>query len=315
MEPVSSTENADERTNAVACSVIISTRNRARLIVETVESILPGVVAPSEIVVVDQSAEENDELAELVRHHSQLKVVRSSTRGLSAGRNAGVAAAQHGVLVFTDDDVLAEPGWLRELTDQLTQADGRTVVTGRVVAGPPERPGAQTDSVSSPTKPRINRGVLTTDPLAGNNFSLLRDAFEEIGAFDERLGPGARYRSADDNDFGRRLLSAGYTILYVHEAVLVHRAWRAGDQLTRLQWDYGVGQGAFLGKHLSLVDGWAFRRLIGGGRDHNPLRRGGSRDDLAYILGLATGATSWVVRERLVGSRRKTDKKAASDTA
>lgn len=46
-------------------SLIICSRNRHQLLLETVESVLAGEVLPSEIVILDQSDTASDRLAEL----------------------------------------------------------------------------------------------------------------------------------------------------------------------------------------------------------------------------------------------------------
>jgi len=163
-------------------------------------------------------------------------------------------------------------------------------------------------SVQVDPRPGRHAGRIGRDVLSGNNFALHRAALDEIGTFDERLGAGGRYLSAEDNDFGHRLLEAGYVIVYVPEAVVHHRALRAGRALRRVNWEYGVGQGAFYAKHARLRDpytvrrlaataGWRLRRML-----TRPLRRRslGGGSDLVYVAGLATGATRWFVRERLV---------------
>ena len=48
---------------------------------------------------------------------------------ISAARNEGVAAAAHAILTFTDDDVVAPPGWLATLVGALIESGERTVVS------------------------------------------------------------------------------------------------------------------------------------------------------------------------------------------
>ena len=74
-------------------SLVIPTRNRGRLLRETLESILAGDELPEEIVLADQS-DEPDDLEGLVEGCGCALVhVRVEGTGASRARNAAVAAA------------------------------------------------------------------------------------------------------------------------------------------------------------------------------------------------------------------------------
>jgi GT2 family glycosyltransferase len=127
----------------------------------------------------------------------------------------------------------------------------------------------------------------------------------QIGGFDPRLGPGTKFPAGEDNDFGYRCLNAGYQIHYVPEAVLYHRAWRPKQDYLRVQWNYGVGQGAYYGKYLSINDSYMFKRLIRLLLRH--LRRSALRlrreprrawGHIIYILGVLCGTIQGVTLQR-----------------
>ena len=90
------------------------------------------------------------------------------------------------------------------------------------------------------TAPAVYHGRLHEDVLYTGNMAMDRSAARAVGVFDERLGPGTSFPSAEDNDFGFRLLEAGYRIVYVPEALLYHRAWRSERDYVRLRWSYGA---------------------------------------------------------------------------
>ena len=264
------------------------------MLAETVASILAGERLPAEIVVADQSVGPRAALpaaggVDVV--HLQLSSV-----GLSRARNAAISAARHDVLVFTDDDVLVEPDWLGRLVDALLAAPERSAVTGTVLPG---STGGHVPSVTHRTQPEVFSGRPFADPLFPNNMALRRSAFKEVGLFDERLGAGAAFPSAEDSDFGFRLLEAGYEIAFVPEAVLYHRGVRRGRELVALDWAYGRGQGAFYAKHMSLTDRHILRRF---GRNvafrlrrMPPIVRGdrGAAREGIYLAGLVVGSLQW----------------------
>lgn len=283
-------------------SVIVCTRDRPALAYDTVASILAGDLRPDEIVVVDQSRRPD---ARLQEHHGTVDYVWTETRGLCRARNVGVARSHGSVIAFSDDDVFVDPGWLRALLDTIGAPDDRTVAAGQVVPAAPERPGAFAASYYVSDRPVMYSGRIARDPLGGGNMAIHRSAFDSVGGFDERLGAGGRYPAADDNDFGLRLLEAGFRIAYVPAAIVRHRAWRSRWNYPVVRWRYGRGKGGFYGKHLMLSDHHIQRRLARDlGHRLRRLPRNALRDprlavgDVVYTTGVVTGLAQWLLLDR-----------------
>jgi GT2 family glycosyltransferase len=285
-------------------SLIIPSRNRAEILVETVASILAGDEIPAELIIIDQSDEENSALAQLTASACRVRYIHSRATGSSRARNDGIAAASHRVLVFTDDDVRVAPDWLGRLVHALESAGPRSVVTGQVFPAE-ERAGGFVPSTKVDPDPAVYEGRVGEDILYPHNMALHRDLFTEVGTFDVRLGGGARFAGAEDNDFCFRVLEAGYRILYVPGAVVHHRAWRSHADYLPLRWSYGRGQGGYYAKHMSLRDrhmlhrftwelrhraGRMLRRLL-----RDPRRAAG---EAVYLAGLVTGVAEWLVTQR-----------------
>ena len=289
-------------------TVVVCTRDRPALVRTAVKSILEARGVPQELVVVDQSERMTDDLEPLAAgSECVVRHLRLSETGLSRARNAGVDAASCDVVAFVDDDVVVAADWLVELVRSLDPA-ARVATTGRVLIGDAEVPNALEPSSAVSSRPAEYAGRLPRDVLAGGNMAVPRRAFAEIGTFDERLGAGAAYPAADDNDFGYRLLEAGYRIRYVPKATVYHRAWRPGADYLRLRWCYGIGQGGFYAKHASLRDSHTVRRFVRhavGRIAALPVRAFYDRrrltGDLAFVAGLLTGFARWLATERARG--------------
>jgi GT2 family glycosyltransferase len=285
-------------------SVVLCTRERPALVADSIDSVLSGRSLPEELVIVDQSETSNLGLSSRKETSGcRWNYVHSLSRGLSRARNEGARLARHSIIVFADDDELADPVWLEELVGALLESSPDTVVTGRVIAAPPEAPGGYAPAVRTDLEPRVYRGRVHADPLVTGNMAIHRRTFEAVGGFDPRLGAGTAFPGAEDNDFGFRLLEAGYTIRYVPEAVLQHRAWRDGASYRTLRRGYGRGQGAFFAKHASLRDPFMLRRMIGRlarvlGRVPRRMvrRRDLARGDVAYVMGAISGFTECLWR-------------------
>jgi GT2 family glycosyltransferase len=290
-------------------SVIVPTRDRPELLVECVRSILAGDERPREVVIVDQSTVENRELAGIgTVQGCVVRYLRVTSVGSSAARNEGIAAASEDILVFTDDDILVAPDWVGATVRAALEDPGSTLVSGRVLSIDKDETGGFAPSLIDDEEPKIYEGRIWNDVLYSNNMAFARAIFEHLGPFDVRLGVGGPYRSATDNDYCFRALEAGYRIRYVPESRVYHQAWRPKTSYRRLQWAYGVGQGAFFTKHIHLRDRYMLIRLRNEVLRHtNRAFQGRSRDteiaraELAYVLGVVYGSARWMLRERLLG--------------
>lgn len=289
-------------------SLIVCSRNRPAMLVDTIRSVLAGHEVPAELVIIDQSDVENEALAALrTDRPCDVRYRWSRTVGLSRANNAGIEAARHDLLVFTHDDVEVTPEWLGLLVARVREVGPRGVVTGQVVPAPAQAdgfvPSTKVDPSSAVYTERTCEGVLY--PM---NMGLYRGAFDEVGRFDERLGPGTPYPAAEDNDLCDRLLRAGFRIHYEPAAILFHRAWRSDRDYLALRWAYGRGQGAFYGKILGIRDRHAFRclgaevryrtRRMFAGLRASPRR---SMGQLVYLLGVLAGMGRWLWVQRLLG--------------
>ena len=279
-------------------SVVIPTRDRPAMLHALVASICAGTCVPEEIVVADQGAG-----LSLPERDGDVRIVhlRVPGAGLSRNRNAGIAVATHDVLAFTDDDSVVDPDWLRELHDAILAAPPRTVVTGAVVAGDGE--GVAPSLTKHAERKRFSGRITGGDPLFPNNMAIPRAAFDEVGLFDVRLGAGARwFPAAEDNDLGFRLLERGWTVEFVPTARIRHDGVRRGRELLALEWSYGRGQGAFYAKHMRWRDPYMTKRFLVNvverlGRLPRLLR--GDRSavrEASYLAGLLVGAAGWRLR-------------------
>lgn len=282
-------------------TLLVSSRNRPNLLTEAVLSVLAGSVIPDEIIVVDQSDDANTDLADLDTPPGlAFRYVRSDTIGVSRSRNIAFHLATHPIIVVIDDDCLVARDWLQVIVRALIAAGPHAVVTGRVLPGEAEEEGAFAPSLHTSSEPARFTGRITTDPLATFNFALRADTYTDIGPFDSRIGPGTRFPSSEDNDYGYRLLRAGYTIVFEPEAVVLHRAWRTEANYVAVRFAYGRGQGGYYGKHLAAGDWYMLWKLA-----HALKRRGrhmcesgrlGVSGELAWIAGWSAGAADWLLR-------------------
>jgi len=251
---------------AVRVSVVICTRDRPGLLADALTSVLACEEAASEVIVVDQSSDgRSRDVVDRMRHPDRdLVYVAAPPRGLAAARNLGAARASGDVVAYTDDDCLADRGWVRGLAEEFRAAPDVAAVCGRslplveaplVAAGASVRTDARARLFRTPCSPwRVGNGC---------NMAFRRSALRRVGPFDERLGPGSPCRGGEEADLLYRLLKLGLPILYSPRPLVYHRQWRAAAPQPALAHDYGAGVGAFAAKHVWSGDLRAARTLCG----------------------------------------------------
>jgi GT2 family glycosyltransferase len=292
-----------------SATLIIPSRNRGDLLRETVQAVLEGESVPDDILVIDQSDEPEPELERMaVSVGPRLRYIWTTEPGTSRARNLGIREAKHDVLLFIDDDVHVTPTWYASMLAALDDAGRQAAVTGRVRPDPTAPEDGFVPSTIDEPDPVVYAGRIGTDILYSNNMGLRREIIEVVGPFDERLGGGTHFQTAEDNDLAFRILEAGFQIRYSPEAVVYHRAWRSRSDYHALSWSYGYGQGAYYAKHFSLRDRYMLGRFCHD-LTHRFLRmaRFARRQphravgQLVYMAGMVIGAARWL----LSAARRK----------
>jgi hypothetical protein len=88
----------------------------------------------------------------------------------------------------------------------------------------------------------------------GANMAWRKPALEDLGGFDEGLGPGTALEAAEDVDLFWRALSQGGSGVFEPGAMVAHLQWRSRANHLRVCVGYGVGSGALAVKRWRLED-------------------------------------------------------------
>ena len=232
-------------------TVVIATRDRPHLARGALAAAETTLRPGDSLILVDSASEDPATLAGIARE-AGATLIRCDVPGASRARNVGWRAASTELVAFTDDDCLPDPGWLEAAVETFGKDPAVGFVTGQVVPEIPDRPRAWLHlSVTSRTEPATFG--FDDDPTEvghGANMAWRRAALEQIGGFDEALGPGTPLRAAEDVDAFWRLLREGWVGAFNPDSIVAHRQWRGRTSQLRVYVGYGVGSGALV------VKGW-----------------------------------------------------------
>jgi glycosyltransferase involved in cell wall biosynthesis len=286
-------------------SVVVCTCNRAESLKETLRG-LSEAAAPEgcawEIVVVDnRSTDATRAVVEAFRAASGLSVAyaHEPLPGLSHARNRGLREAKGAVVAFTDDDVIVDRSWLREIL-----RESRTEEDAAMIFGQTRRYSEDTPFLSikeDGTRRRFAFPCSPWDVGHGNNMILKKDLVATVGTFDPRFGAGTRVGAAEDTDFVYRVLKSGREILYAPSIVVYHNHGRISeDAVRRIDRNYARGRGAFYCKHVLRRDVWTAKlmywevRVLAGMAKEGKEKR---RKAAFNASGLLHGSATWMLLE------------------
>jgi glycosyltransferase involved in cell wall biosynthesis len=184
-----------------------------------------------EIIIVDNNS--HDKTPELAaayctRAAPAIRYVKELKQGLSFARNRGAQEARGSIVAFTDDDAIADNGWLQGLVSVYRQFSDAGVVGGKIkLAWPVEKP-----AWLSPDLEKSYGALDYGDEIQalrypktpfGGNFSVPRPLFLELGGFNEALGRiRARLLSSEEVYLCRQIEQRGKQIYYAPQAVVYH---------------------------------------------------------------------------------------------
>jgi len=239
-------------------SVILCSRDRSEQVSRCLEhfDMSELVKLNGELVLVDNASSDNTgevfDRFQAQNPDANVHVLTVVKKGLSIARNSGVEHSQSSLIIFLDDDVYLEQGYLARILAFFDKHNADVGIAGGRILRYDPADSLYCCQLSERYRLYKTGSTIRPGALQGANFAIRRATFEAIDGFDEKLGAGQKYR-CEDIDFIARALANGWEAIY-DPALLVyhHHGRRDGDDVEALRRDNSYASGAFFAKMLTL---------------------------------------------------------------
>lgn len=212
-------------------SIVIPTYNRKQSLVRCLQAIFDLDYPVHEVIVVDDGG---DMLLDSVACDYPIVFVRQANAGPASARNRGIEIATGDYVAFVDDDTFPSTDWLRLLVEHAYKHP--TVMVG----------GYTQNNLSNNPYAIASQLIIdlsyehygTSQPLSfftSNNMLVPTKTIRKLGGFDEAM------RCSEDRELCLRWKQAGYSLIYVPEAIMYHAHELTFLGFLRQHYCYGKG--------------------------------------------------------------------------
>ncbi len=191
------------------------------------------------IVIDDGSADDTPRIARA----AGVKLITQPNAGAAAARNAGAAAAQGDILLFTDADCIPAPNWIENMSAPFNNPQ----VAGVKGVYQTEQPNLIPRFVQMEYQDKYDRmqNLPAIDFVDTYSAGYRRSVFLQTGGFDTTF-PGA---SVEDQEFSFRVAAAGHQLVFAPQAVVSHRHDISFSEYARRKFFIGYWKNLVLRRH------------------------------------------------------------------
>jgi GT2 family glycosyltransferase len=301
----------------IAVVICVYTEDRWEDILAAVSSVrAQSLPALETLLVVDHNATLLERLTSQYKEVGEVRVLANGgPRGLSAGRNTGIAASHGEIIAFLDDDAVAEGDWLRHFAEgyadpRVMAVGGRTMpiwASGRRPVWFPE----EFDWVVGCTYKGLPPGRVRVRNVLGGNASFRRTAFDAAGGFATGIGRDGDKRplGCEETELCIRLTRARPdAVLLIDDRAVIHHRVPAGRErfayfrtrayaegLSKALVARSVGAGKGLESERAYTSRVLPAGVARGVRDFVLARPGGAGRAGAIVTGAATAAGGYLL--------------------
>lgn len=223
----------------IKLSVVIPTRNRAKVLEKALQSILNQTLSQNyfEVIVVDNGSTDNTKniVDSFVEKIDNLVYIYDDNPGLHIGRHRGLLAAKSDILAYGDDDIEATPTWLEGVMESF-EDESVALVGGKNIpnfeSSPPDwilemwQKGGEQKVLGHLSILDFGDEIQAINPyyVFGCNFSIRKNVLLEAGGFHPDGMPQEiiKYRGDGESYVSRYIMDKGYKTIYNPKASVYH---------------------------------------------------------------------------------------------
>ncbi len=236
-------------------TVAVCTRDRTDDLARCLDSLRKIEYPLLDLLVID-NAPLNDDTKRLVRaYFPSVRYFCETKPGLDWARNRAIREAHGEIIVFTDDDAVVDPGWVKGVAAVFSEHPEVMLVTGLVVPYELETEAQVLFERCGGFGRGFERKWICSGHEAGERFKYYgtgqfgtganmayrRCVFAQIGDFDPALDVGTVTNGGGDLEMFFRILKEHHTLVYEPRAVVRHRHRREYSQLRKQLTNNGIG--------------------------------------------------------------------------
>lgn len=232
-------------------SIVICTRNRAKRLHGTINSLLQiRSDYEWEVILVDNASTDGTMqiLQEIGDQGGRFRYLQVNKVGLGAARDAAWRQARGRIVSFTDDDCYLAFDYVDKVVEVFRAHPQTGCIGGRILLYDPQDAPETIDERNTPCEIRPFRFVMAGE-LHGANLSVRLEVLERIGGFDPALGAGTKF-PCEDIDIVASTLWAGFPARFDPGPVVYHHHGRKWNEVKKLLAGYDHGRGAYYAKYI-----------------------------------------------------------------
>lgn len=194
----------------ISCSVVVPTFNRKQTLKTCIDSLLKNNFNDFEVIVVnDASTDKTKKYLNSIKSNKVKVIHNKKNLGPSESRNIGVKKAEYDIVVFIDDDCVADENWIANLTKGFNNEKIGFVIGSTYYI---------TKDYRSYFPERIVQNPQASWPMTCN-IAYRKSVFDKIGGFDTKYD----FYANEDTELAIRAVAAKVIFGKAKEAIVHHQ--------------------------------------------------------------------------------------------
>lgn len=202
-------------------SIVIPLYNKAKSIVNTINSILSQTYQKFEIVVVDDGSTDSSAEKVLEIFDERIRLIRKENGGVCSARNRGIKEAKYDYIALLDADDTWDENYLNEqvkMINDYPNAKMWGINYAEISNGELARylPTGLSENFRGYVEDYFYIKNRISDLFCSSSVVVKKETFEEVGFFDERI------KYAEDNDMWFRII-ASYPVAFYDKYMVFYQ--------------------------------------------------------------------------------------------